>query len=78
MKSRINDLGKVLRGMKVLSCSAMGMKVKRRLYEGVAATTALYGAETLSMTVAEKNKLNKRDEVSEEYMWSNVYGPSEK
>ena len=56
----------------------MGMKVKRRLYEGVAATTALYGAETLSMTVAEKNKLNKRDEVSEEYMWSNVYGPSEK
>ena len=30
------------------------MKVKRRLYEGVAVSTALYGVQTWSVTVAEK------------------------
>ena len=44
MKSRINDIGKVLGGMNVFSCTAMGMNVKRRLYEGVAVFTALYKA----------------------------------
>ena len=36
----------------------MGVNVRRRLYEGVAVPTALYGAETWSMAVAEKKKLN--------------------
>ena len=32
MKSKVNDIGKVLGEMKVLSCRAMVMNVKRRLY----------------------------------------------
>ena len=43
VKSRINDVGKVLGGMKVFSCRVMRMNVKRRLYEGVAVPTVLYG-----------------------------------
>ena len=50
----MKDVGKVLGGMKVLNCRAMKMNVKRRLYEGAAVPTALYGSETWSMTVAEK------------------------
>ena len=47
VKSRINDVRKVLGGMKeVFSCKVMGMNVKRRLYEGIAFPTALYGVET--------------------------------
>ena len=43
VKSRINNIGKVLGGMKnVFSCRAMGMNVERRLYEGVAVSIALY------------------------------------
>ena len=43
VKSRINNIGKVLRGMKnVFSCKAMGMNVERRLYEEVAVSIALY------------------------------------
>ena len=34
------------------------MDIKRRLYEGVAVPTVLYGDETWSMTVAEKKRLN--------------------
>ena len=49
---------KVLGGMKVLSCREMGMNVKRRLYEGVAVSTALYWAETWSMAIAEKKRMN--------------------
>ena len=58
MKSRINDIGKVLGGMKIFSCRAMEMNVKRRLYEEVAVLTALYGAATWSMAVADKKRLN--------------------
>ena len=77
MKSTINDVGKVLgRLKKVFSCRAMGMNVKRRLYEGVAVPTALYETETWSMG-EEVIKCNG-DEESEEYVWSNTYGPSEK
>ena len=47
MKSRINDVQKVLGGMRVFNCRAMGMKVKRRLltwlYEGVAVLNVLLG-----------------------------------
>ena len=56
VKRWISDVGKVLGGMKVFSCRVMGMYVKRRLYEGVAVTTALYGAETLSMGLIEKKR----------------------
>ena len=45
VKSRIIDVGIVLGGKKVFSCRAMGMNVKRRLYEGVVAPTTLYRAE---------------------------------
>ena len=38
VKCRINDVGKVLGGMKVFSCRAIGMNVKRRLYEGLRLT----------------------------------------
>ena len=59
VKSRINEAGKVLGGMKrVFRCRSLGMNVKRKLYEGVAVPTALYGSETWSMGVAEKRKLN--------------------
>ena len=52
MKSRINGVGKVLGGMKkVFSCRVM-------VYERVAVPTPLYWAETWSMTVAEKKRLN--------------------
>ena len=53
MKSRINDIGKVLGEIKAFSCRAMGINVKI-LYEGIAMPTALYGAETWSMVVTEK------------------------
>ena len=47
MKSRISDVGKVFKGM----------NIKKRLCEGVAVPTILYGAETWSMGIAgdEKN-----------------------
>ena len=35
-------------------CRAVGMNVKRRLYERVAVPTALYGDETWTVAVAEK------------------------
>ena len=56
------------------------MNVKRRLCEGVAVPTPLYGDETWSMTVAKRKSLIQcnRDEVSEEYVWSNAYEPSKK
>ena len=43
MKSRINDVKKVLGGMKVLTCRPMEIYVKN---EGVVVSTALYGIET--------------------------------
>ena len=56
VKSRINDVGKVLGGLeKMFSYSrTMGINVKRRLYAGVVVPTPLYGDETWSMGVAEK------------------------
>ena len=55
MNPRINDAGKVLGGMqKEFSYRAMGIYVKRKLYEGVAVPTAQYRAETWRMTVAKK------------------------
>ena len=49
VKSRINDIGNVLGGVKkMFSCRAMGINVKR-LNEGVAVLIAPYGAETCSI-----------------------------
>ena len=53
VRSRINNVGKMSGGNnKVFSCRAMGMNIKRRLYEAV--LTALYGIETCCMAVVEK------------------------
>ena len=49
LKSRINCVRKVLGGTKVFNCRAMGMNVKRRLYEEVTEP-----AETWSMGVVGK------------------------
>ena len=54
----------------------MGIDVERRLYEGIAVTTALNGAEMWSMGELE-NRLNVIKIVSEEYVWSNTYGTSQ-
>ena len=35
VKSRISNVGKVLGGMKLFSCRAMEISIKRRLYERV-------------------------------------------
>ena len=78
MKSRINDVGKVLGGMKVFSCTAMGMNIKRRLYEGVAAPTVLYGAERMDYGSSREEVEYNGDEVSEEYVWNNAYRLSNK
>ena len=54
MKSRINDVEKVLGGMKtVFSCTVMGLNVNR-LYKGVAVPTTIYGGEIWSIAVGEK------------------------
>ncbi len=37
---------------------ALGMNAKRRLYEGVVAPTALYGAETWNVRESERNRLD--------------------
>ena len=68
-------LGNALGGMKVVfGCTAIGMNVKIRLYEGVPVPTAPFGAETWIIAVAEI-KCNG-DELSDEYVWSNAYGLS--
>ena len=52
MKSKIKDVGKVF------SFIALGMNIKRRMYEEIAVPTALYMAETWSIEVARKKRLN--------------------
>ncbi len=42
----------------MFKCKSLGMSAKRRLYEGVAIPTALYGAETWNMGAAERKRLN--------------------
>ena len=52
-------MAKVQSGLRVMfSSKSPSMQVKRRLYEGIAIATALYGAETWSMGAAEKKRLN--------------------
>ncbi|KAK3869735.1 hypothetical protein Pcinc_024963 [Petrolisthes cinctipes] len=62
LKSRVNEVGKVLGGMnRMFGCKSLRMDVKRKLYEGIAVPTALYGAagaETRNMGENEKRRLN--------------------
>ena len=59
VNSRVRDAGRVMGGMKKLwSNRELGMEVKRGLYESIIVPTALYGAETWGMKVAEKKRLN--------------------
>ena len=59
VKYRVNEASKVLGSMKrVCKSRQLGMNAKRRLYEGVIVPTALYGAETWGLKVAEKKRLN--------------------
>lgn len=59
VKHRTNEVCKVLGGMnQVFRNRALGMNAKKRLYEGVVVPTALYGAETWNMGVAERKRLN--------------------
>ena len=46
MRSRINNVSKVLGKMKVFSCRAMRLNVRRRLYGVAVMPIVLYGAET--------------------------------
>ncbi len=43
---------------RAFKCKSLGMSAKKRLYEGVVIPTALYGAETWNMGVAERKRLN--------------------
>ena len=61
---------------KVFTCRAMVMNVNRKLYEGLVVYTACYGAETWSMTVAEKKILTVMEVRCLKYVWSNPYGLS--
>ncbi len=59
MKFRMNEVGKVCGGLeRVFKCSMLGMNAKKRLYEGIVVTTALYGAETWNIGAAERRRLN--------------------
>ena len=42
----------------VLSNTALGIKAKKCLYEGIIAPTALYGAEAWGIRSAERRKVN--------------------
>ncbi len=57
----MNEVGKVCGGMKkVFRCRSLGMSAKRRLYEGIVALTALYGAETWNTGATERRRLKER------------------
>ena len=59
VKSRVNEVAKVQGGLKeMFKCKTLRMDAKRKLYEGIAVPTALYGAETWNMSVKDRRKLN--------------------
>ena len=56
---RINDWYRARGALKrVLSNRGLGIKAKKRLYDGVIVPTALYGAEASGMRSAERRKVN--------------------
>ena len=59
VKSRVNEVAKVQGGLKeMFKCKTLRMDAKRKLYEGIAVPTALYGVETWNMSVKDRRKLN--------------------
>lgn len=66
----------MLRGRnRLLKTSTFGRNVKRKLYEGIAVPTALSGAKTWSMGVADKKEVEcNRSEMSKDYVWCNLDG----
>ncbi len=42
----------------VFKCRMLGMRAKRRLYEGIVVLTALHVAETWNMAATERRRLN--------------------
>ena len=59
VKSRINEGRKCLGSLRgVLKNRHLGMRAKNQLYEGVIVPTVVYGAETWSTRVVERNKLD--------------------
>ena len=56
---RMNEGYRALGALKsVLSNKGLGIKAKKRLYEGVIVPTVLYGAEACGMRSAERRKVN--------------------
>ena len=56
---RVKEVSKCLDGMKsVIRNRYLGMGVKRRLYEGVVVSTALYGAEAWSVKQEDRRRLD--------------------
>ena len=74
VQSKINDVGEVLGGMKkIFCCRAVGMNVKRILYERVILHTVFYGAGKREYDSFREEKIEcNRDQASEEYVWSNM------
>lgn len=72
----MKEAGIVLRGRnRLLKSSTFGMNVKRILYEGIAVPTALSGAKTWSMGVADKKEIEYNgSEMSKDYVWCNLDG----
>lgn len=57
--NRVKEASKCMGGMKsVLRNRALGMNVKRRVYEGVVVPTALYGAKTWNVRQDERKRLD--------------------
>lgn len=62
VKSRVNEVQKVLGGMKkMFSYRSLGMDVKRRLYEGIAVPTALYREQMWTIGARERKRLNETE-----------------
>ncbi len=56
---RVKEASKCMGGRKSVLCNrALGMNAKRRLHEGVAVPTALYGTETLKVKESGSNWLD--------------------
>ena len=59
VKSRVNEVAKVQGGLKeIFKCKSLRMDAKKKLYESIAVSTALYGAETWNTGARDRRKLN--------------------
>ncbi len=57
------------RNKKVFKSKLLGMRARRRLYEGIMVPTALYEAETWNMEVVERKRWNGKELIMEEHKW---------